>query len=464
MVRDPCRHGRGRLLHMGQTLMGGAKVIDRAHQEHTLVQRQGVTCQRPATPRQWREVFPERRVQPLNVRRIDHPVPVRPASERLHACRCAIDDAAFGLDYLPPLVALDDLGDQDIMPGTQSWSSALARVHWVAKSLPNSPDIGHQAISTDQQGPTCRTASHPLDQAPDQGQVPLLADLAPQPQTRLDHHGQRHPHDAALFLDADLIGLHLPQVPWLFDQGLLHGLPLAPGACPPIGNCPLIKPKRRHDRLERTPMGEQGHDDDHGLGRGAQPIEDSPFAGAERFVTLMADEPLFLPRMDTDIAPADLASGMAVPVGAECRRGVHDAPPGYAWNYCHEKYAWTPVFFTTSLHHDLVWSYQVYQLAEYLGIPADIRSRPPTTDTYSLCQSQEEFYFSLPYDKMDLCLYGKNHQIAAVEVARAAGLTPEQVELVYRDITAKRKATRYLHLSPLLVESVQEIGLETPIP
>ena len=107
---------------------------------------------------------------------------------------------------------------------------------------------------------------------------------------------------------------------------------------------------------------------------------------------------------------------------------------------------------------------QVYQLAEYLGIPADIRSRPPTTDTYSLCQSQEEFYFSLPYDKMDLCLYGKNHQIAAVEVARAAGLTPEQVELVYRDITAKRKATRYLHLSPLLVESVQEIGLETPIP
>jgi hypothetical protein len=101
-------------------------------------------------------------------------------------------------------------------------------------------------------------------------------------------------------------------------------------------------------------MGEQGHDEDHGLGRGAQPIKHCPCGGAERFVTLMADEPLFLPRMDTDIAPADLTSGRAVPVGAECRRGVHDAPPGYTWKHCHEKYVWTPVFFTTSLHHDLV--------------------------------------------------------------------------------------------------------------
>ena len=56
---------------------------------------------------------------------------------------------------------------------------------------------------------------------------------------------------------------------------------------------------------------------------------------------------------------------------------------------------------------------QVYQLAEYLGVPEAIRGRPPTTDTYSLPQSQEEFYFSLPYDKMDLCLYGKNHGVDA---------------------------------------------------
>ena len=53
---------------------------------------------------------------------------------------------------------------------------------------------------------------------------------------------------------------------------------------------------------------------------------------------------------------------------------------------------------------------QVYALAEYLGVPEEIRRRPPTTDTFSLPQTQEEFYFALPYDKMDLCLYGRNHR------------------------------------------------------
>ncbi|MCC6177229.1 MAG: NAD(+) synthase [Chloroflexi bacterium] len=104
---------------------------------------------------------------------------------------------------------------------------------------------------------------------------------------------------------------------------------------------------------------------------------------------------------------------------------------------------------------------QVYALAEYLGVPKEIRSRPPTTDTYSLPQTQEEFYFALPYDAMDLCLYGRNHDVPVAEVATALGLTPEQIERVYRDIDAKRRATRYLHLPPQLVEPVDEIARET---
>jgi NAD+ synthase len=100
---------------------------------------------------------------------------------------------------------------------------------------------------------------------------------------------------------------------------------------------------------------------------------------------------------------------------------------------------------------------QVYALAAYLGVPEEIRRRPPTTDTWSMPQSQEEFYFSLPYEKMDLCLYAKNHGVPAAEAAPGVGLTPSQVERVYRDIDAKRRATKYLHTPPLLVEKVGEI-------
>jgi len=97
---------------------------------------------------------------------------------------------------------------------------------------------------------------------------------------------------------------------------------------------------------------------------------------------------------------------------------------------------------------------QVYQLAEFLGVPEEIRNRKPTTDTYSLAQGQDEFYFSLPYDKMDLCLFGKNNNISAEQVAYELDMKPEQVERVFKDIDIKRSTTRYLHLPPLLVVDI----------
>lgn len=101
---------------------------------------------------------------------------------------------------------------------------------------------------------------------------------------------------------------------------------------------------------------------------------------------------------------------------------------------------------------------QVYALAEHLGIPEPVRTRPSTTDTYSLSQSQEEFYFSLPYQRMDLCLYGKNNGVPTEAIAGATGLTVEQVERVFRDIEQKRKTTSYLHFQPDLVKQVPEIA------
>jgi NAD+ synthase len=91
---------------------------------------------------------------------------------------------------------------------------------------------------------------------------------------------------------------------------------------------------------------------------------------------------------------------------------------------------------------------QVFALAEALGVPEEVRRRMPTTDTYSLSQSQEEFYFALPYPEMDLCLWAVNHGVPAGEVAAEIGLTVEQVERVFRDIEAKRRVGRYLHSVP----------------
>lgn len=94
---------------------------------------------------------------------------------------------------------------------------------------------------------------------------------------------------------------------------------------------------------------------------------------------------------------------------------------------------------------------QVYQLAEHMGVPAVIRERPPTTDTYALEQSQEEFYFSVPYDKLDLCLYALNEGLPAEAAAAATGLETEIVERVFEDIERKRRAAEYLLAAPILL-------------
>jgi NAD+ synthase len=101
---------------------------------------------------------------------------------------------------------------------------------------------------------------------------------------------------------------------------------------------------------------------------------------------------------------------------------------------------------------------QVYQLAAWLEMPEEVLNRTPTTDTYSLPQTQEEFYFSLPYERMDLCLYAKNQGYPAAEVAQVVGLTTDQVERVFLDIDRKRAVTQYLAAAPRLIESIHHGG------
>jgi NAD+ synthase len=92
-----------------------------------------------------------------------------------------------------------------------------------------------------------------------------------------------------------------------------------------------------------------------------------------------------------------------------------------------------------------------------LGVPAGIRERTPTTDTYSLPQTQEEFYFALPTETLDVVLYahnqGRGRDAVAVELDRDV----DAVTRAFQDIDRKRVATRYLHLPPLLAGPVPEV-------
>jgi len=91
---------------------------------------------------------------------------------------------------------------------------------------------------------------------------------------------------------------------------------------------------------------------------------------------------------------------------------------------------------------------QVYQLAEYLGVPEEIRRRTPTTDTYGAPCDQQEFFFRLPFETMDLLWFAQEHNVPLAEVAEIMGLTEIQVKRAFDDFTRKLRGTEYLRLAP----------------
>lgn len=94
---------------------------------------------------------------------------------------------------------------------------------------------------------------------------------------------------------------------------------------------------------------------------------------------------------------------------------------------------------------------QVYQLAEYLDVPRDIRERTPTSDTYSAPTTQEEFFFRLPFETMDLLWYAQENEIPVEKVAEVMDLSPIQVQRAFTDFTRKQRTTKYLRMAPVLI-------------
>jgi NAD+ synthase len=101
---------------------------------------------------------------------------------------------------------------------------------------------------------------------------------------------------------------------------------------------------------------------------------------------------------------------------------------------------------------------QVYAMARALGLPEEVCEAQPTTDTYTLEQGQDEFYFALPYEKMDIALWSLNHRVPEAKLARALGLSETQARYVYKDIEAKRSAARHLRAAAEMIDPIAPVA------
>jgi NAD+ synthase len=97
---------------------------------------------------------------------------------------------------------------------------------------------------------------------------------------------------------------------------------------------------------------------------------------------------------------------------------------------------------------------QVYQLARYLGVPEEVQQRMPTSDTYSGGSTQEEFFFRLPFETLDVIWFGYEHAVPSEQIAKALALSVEQVERVIADLIRKQRTTDYLRMPALGIQDV----------
>jgi NAD+ synthase len=101
---------------------------------------------------------------------------------------------------------------------------------------------------------------------------------------------------------------------------------------------------------------------------------------------------------------------------------------------------------------------QVYQLARYLGVPEAIQKRAPTSDTYSGGSTQEEFFFRLSFEILDVIWFGHEHGVPSDKIAATLALSTEQVERVVADIVRKQRTTAYLRMPPLGMDSTSHFA------
>jgi hypothetical protein len=285
----------------------------------------------------------EGRIEPFNESGIDATLTLRALDQVSNLVGTALHNATGDLE-LAGRAAFDHLNNRQFRPGSPLAASRLTVTgQFAAKGPLKGFDIAGQTIDSDQQGPTQGTGPHLIDQRLDQDLIPAGADHACQPQPARNHHGHRYPDGAPLYFGFDFIRLDLLQVKLtVFHDMLVDLLTMPAGPFPPFFHRSFIKPRRGHNGLHRTAVGQQGDDQHHAHWVCFQPIKYRAFLHTEGRFTYLTVTPLLGLTMDFNISFFSLSSCRTAYIGAKYLSEVHGA---LLLVVVTKKFALEPLFF-----------------------------------------------------------------------------------------------------------------------
>ena len=91
---------------------------------------------------------------------------------------------------------------------------------------------------------------------------------------------------------------------------------------------------------------------------------------------------------------------------------------------------------------------QIFQLAEYLGIPEEIIKRKPSPDTWSFEVSDEEFFYRMPFGMFDIFWYYRENNLDVKTILEIFSLTDIQAKRILTDQERKWNYSKHLRNLP----------------
>ena len=95
-----------------------------------------------------------------------------------------------------------------------------------------------------------------------------------------------------------------------------------------------------------------------------------------------------------------------------------------------------------------IYKLQVYQLGKFLKVPKEILTKDASPDVWSFATTDEEFFYSVPYEIVDLILYARENNLSVKDIQKLSNLSTEDIENLLRIQNQKQIKSQHMREMP----------------
>jgi len=91
---------------------------------------------------------------------------------------------------------------------------------------------------------------------------------------------------------------------------------------------------------------------------------------------------------------------------------------------------------------------QVYQIGDFLNIDNDIMINAASPDVWSYSTTDEEFFYTVPYNIVDLILYSRLNNLSVSEIQQLSNLSEEKIQSLIKFQNIKEEKSKHMRELP----------------